>query len=345
MVLRYRRPDAVCFLRLPPILLFLGLLLISCGGGSGASGSNAGGDRFLMASQAGLTESTPNGTVATLLKFDDASYILDPALSPDGKLIAFARQMPAKPLPDGRVDFGTDLYIVGRDGKDPREVLHHAAIAEFLRSPAWVSNTELLVAVQGVTAEGTSDFRMENVDIATGVRKRVLEKIIGASVAADRSAVVLTTADPLTQEQSLAMANADATSVKPLVTAESGLGFFASPVFSPDGKKIAFAAVDLKAPVLAPTATPRSDRSNAKPATAALHPFAQDVWIVNSDGTGLKRLAEIAENQPSVAWTGDGTSVYAVGANAFWKIDVASGKAARVGSGVPLGQIIWTGKG
>ena len=72
--------------------------------------------------------------------------------------------------------------------------------------------------------------------------------------------------------------------------------------------------------------------------------LGEDVWIVNSDGTGLKRLAEIAENQPSLAWTSDGSTLFAVGATAFWKIDAASGKAQQAGSGVPLGQIIWLGK-
>src|SRR4051794_13179013 len=84
------------------LLLFvasLSLLLCACSGGTSgkstappAAAFGSSGDHFLLASQAGLTESTAAGTVASLLKFDDASYILDPALSPDGKQIAFARQ-------------------------------------------------------------------------------------------------------------------------------------------------------------------------------------------------------------------------------------------------------------
>src|SRR2546423_1775079 len=107
MVLRYRRLEAGQAVPRPALLVFtLAALLIACSGNSKSPGSTAGsGDRFVMASQAGLSESTVEGTVRALLKFDDASYILDPALSPDGKTIAFARQMPAKPLPNGRVDF------------------------------------------------------------------------------------------------------------------------------------------------------------------------------------------------------------------------------------------------
>src|SRR5262249_45755065 len=113
------------------------------------------------------SETTAAAPVRALLKFDDASYVLDPAISPDGAKIAFGRQPPAKTLSPGVVDFGSDLYIADRDGSNPREVLHHATVAEFVRAPAWLSNSQLLITVQGQKADRTSDFRTEVLDLAT----------------------------------------------------------------------------------------------------------------------------------------------------------------------------------
>ncbi len=62
---------------------------------------------------------------------------------------------------------------------------------------------------------------------------------------------------------------------------------------------------------------------------------------MNTDGTGLRRLAEIAENMPSISWSGDGRTIYALGPSALWKIDAVSGKSDQIGQGIVLGQIVW----
>ncbi len=142
--------------------------------------------------------------------------------------------------------------------------------------------------------------------------------------------------DPDSQQESLTVAGIDLKDKKALVTATSKLALFNSQVFSPDGKQVAFAAVDLSS--IGPGG--RLPGPGAGAAFAA-HPFAQDVWIVNTDGTGLRRLAEIAENMPSLSWSGDGSAIYALGPGAFWKIDPVTGKSEQIAQGIPLGQIVW----
>src|SRR5207237_3763973 len=101
--------------RLAILLPLLAFVVVSCGGGSKPAART--GDNFLLANQSALSEATPSGAGRALVKFDDASYLLDPAVSPDGQHLAFARQTPAKSLPNGAVDFGSDLYVADRDGK------------------------------------------------------------------------------------------------------------------------------------------------------------------------------------------------------------------------------------
>ena len=62
--------------------------------------------------------------------------------------------------------------------------------------------------------------------------------------------------------------------------------------------------------------------------------------LVGKDGSNLRRLNELAESQPSLTWSADGDSIYAIGGGGFWKIDLASGNRELVGSGVPQGQIL-----
>jgi Tol biopolymer transport system component len=104
-----------------------------------------------------------------------------------------------------------------------------------------------------------------------------------------------------------------------------------SPAISPDGKQVAFAAS---------TGLARSPFGPGwKGAAAAQHPTLQDVFVVNTDGTNLTLVAEIADQQPSIDWSADGKFVYSLGAGGFWKIAVETKSLEQIGAGVPGGLI------
>jgi hypothetical protein len=60
---------------------------------------------------------------------------------------------------------------------------------------------------------------------------------------------------------------------------------------------------------------------------------------VKKDGTGLKRVADIGESQPSLTWSTDGVYVYAMGSTNFWRVKVADATKENLGSGQPQGQV------
>lgn len=90
-----------------------------------------------------------------------------------------------------------------------------------------------------------------------------------------------------------------------------GLAFDMQPVFSPDGKWIAFV----------------SDRSGV-----------DDVWIARADGSGARKISEGEEGtvRTSPEWSADGKSVYvsrhriALGHYELWRHDVAGGPAELI---------------
>jgi hypothetical protein len=305
-----------------------------CGGKEAASLCvPAAEQRFVLTSQDGISEMRPDGSRRTILDFPDETYPLDPAVSPDCTRIAFSLQPPAKPLPDGNLDFGSDLVIAGLDGKGQRTLLKHQRLAEFVRTPAWLSDSELLYTYRGRNASGEPDFRIERLDLKSGESRRYIEDAIDPAVSQDRSRIVYVFVDPVTQAEILTLSSADLRAKTPLVGNDSNLALFSAQAFSPDGSRIAFAAVDLTQPLEGGSLPPGA------PGVFAAHPFAQDVWVVNADGSGLRRLAEVAENMPSIAWSADGAFIYVLGPGAFWRIDVATGEALKVAAGVPLGQI------
>jgi hypothetical protein len=71
------------------------------------------------------------------------------------------------------------------------------------------------------------------------------------------------------------------------------------------------------------------------------HPFAQDVWLVNRDGSGLKRLGETAENMPSISWAGDGSRLYVIGPGYLWRVDPVAGTAEQVRETGDRAWIVW----
>jgi Tol biopolymer transport system component len=321
---------------LPATVASLFVAATACSGGSPPSACRSAPEpRFLLASQDGLSEMRPDGSRRTIVQWDDETYPLDPALSPDCKKIAVVIQPPARTLPDGNLDFGSDIVVVGSDGKGERLLGRHQRLAEFLRTPAWISNTEILYTYLGRRDNGETDMRIERLDVSSGTSSRFLDAAIDPAVSPDLGRVAFNFIDARTGAETLTVARLDLSERRPIVdAARAGLGLFSAQVFSPDGMRIAFAAVDLSSPAQGGLPPPRAS------AVLAAHPFAQDIWLVNVDGSGLRRVAEVAENMPSIAWSGDGAFLYVLGPAAFWRIDVASGNAEKIAPGVPQGQIV-----
>ena len=307
--------------------------LAGCGGGTSPK-TASGGLRFLVSAQDGLSQMTIGGSRHPLLTWNDQSYPLDPAISPDGKRLAFALQAPAVKKPDGDVDFGSDLYIATTEGKDIKLLVKHQQVAEFVRTPTWLSPSELLYTVRGRGQGGGTDFRIERLDLTTGKTSRFIDGGVDPATSRDGRKVAWNEIDPVSRAEALTVASVSLGDAKILADTSNKLTLFSSQVFSPDGTKVAFAAVDM-------SSITGGSLPAGRGALSASHPFAQDVWIVNADGTGLRRLAEIAENMPSLSWSGDGGALYALGSQAFWQIDPVSGKTTQIAQGNPQAQIVW----
>ena len=272
-----------------------------------------------------------DGKAREIVSFDDGSVLMDPALSPDGKRIAFIRQEPVKNVPgaSGGIDFGADMYVVNRDGTDLKELVHHSALAEYIRAPSWLDSDQLLFSVRGRSANNTADYRIERMDVRSGQRTRVVANAVDPSVTRGAAQLLYVSVETATTRETLFISGVDGSNARDLLPPLPVLTLVGSAVMSPDGTQVAFAAGDLLGSVAVP---PRSW-------SAVVHPFFQDVWLINVDGSNLRRLAEVVERTLSLSWSSDGRFIYAMGTDKFRRVEVATGNITDLDAGSTGGGV------
>lgn len=287
---------------------------------------------YILASGAKLQDVLLGGESRDVVSFDDGSTLMDPALSPDGKRIAFIRQEPVKNLPGGQIDFGADLYVVNRDGSGLKEIAHHTALTEYIRVPSWFDAGHLLFSIRGRTPEANADYRIERIDLTSGQRTRIVANAVDPSVTPGATQMLYISVETSKTRETVFLAGPDGSGAKDLLPPLPVLTLIGSAVMSPDGTRIAFAAGDLLGTIAPP-------RAMAAPAGMAMHPFFQDVWLINADGTNLRRIAEVVESSLSLSWSPDGKWIYAMGTAKFRRVDPVTGDITILGEGAPVAGI------
>jgi Tol biopolymer transport system component len=316
------------------LLVVLLLPLADACGGKDGGGDDLGdepGPRFLVTGPKGLSERA-GSREKLIVQFDDGSFVLDPAISADGKKIAFAVQHPASADAKGNVDFGADLWMANRDGSGRKELVHHSAPGEFIARPNWLPDGKRLVFdVRGTKGDGQPDLRVESLDLDTNKRQRLVPDAVEPAMHPDGKTVAYVYINPRSQHEQIMLADLSTGQSKPLTGSTATQVFNIELTWSPDGETLAWGAAD-------PTVKAPGGGGGVR-STAATHPFLQDVWLIKRDGSDMRRLADIGESQPSIAWSPDGAYVYVLGATNFWRVRVADGTKEIIGSGSPNGQL------
>jgi len=111
----------------------------------------------------------------------------------------------------------------------------------------------------------------------------------------------------------------------------------AYPRYSPDGQQLAFVAISLDAPL--------GERSSPlallQPQSALAHGFPWNAWIVNADGSNLRQIQDIVDDDPSIGWSPDGSQLFIYGGWGSFVVDAVTGENQSMTFLAGYGSVGW----
>lgn len=266
------------------------------------------------------TYTIATGATADLATFPAGVYAASPAASRDGRRIAFSVYRPAPPpaLEPG----GVDIDVMDVAGRSRRTAVAHDVPGSSLVDVTWTPDGRALVYARA-SRDGKTRIERASVDLP---RPQVLAHDAVAPAVSTRGHLAYVRVDPATYAPSLWLARADGTGARALVENPAFLEF-GIPRFSPDARRIAFPAVG------GPPRDPqrRSHRPGtwrralAGPRPAWAHGLPMDLWIVTIDGSGLRQLTTVGEDDATPAWSADGRWIALIGARGLYLLDPGQG--------------------
>jgi len=265
-----------------------------------------------------------------LFRLPDGAAVLAMEPSPDGRLLAFAVQAPPGRSASGEVDFGADLYVAESTGKGLRRVLVHQR-GEFLDTPGWLPDGRLAFVARGAR-DGRPHHRLEAIDLTTGERRLLAPNASAAALTPDGTRAAVLRLDREAATEAIVLVDLSSGSETVLVAPSAGFVLVTSLQVSPDGQWLAFAA--------AGGAESAARRTHLIGLGARFHPTLHDIWVVRLSGSGLVRVADLAELRPSLTWVEDSSAVLTLGPDAERRIRLDPRQIEVLGPGIPGGVIL-----
>jgi Tol biopolymer transport system component/mono/diheme cytochrome c family protein len=279
------------------------------------------------------------------------SFAQNPAISPDGKQIAYVALI--QPSPSATLPVPTSaLFVMNIDGTGSRQVWKPKE--GLLGMPSWAPDGRALYVaangVKGLAGAGSGDrlLQIVRVDLASGATKPLLDGALDPTFSRDgqRMAFLQLSQDGFTM--SLLAANADGSGAQVLIDGKDFQGFYA-PRFSPDGKRLVVAAIGGPQtdgqgnPVPPPSGAGPLDEvlSLLAPASAEAHGLPWDLWTVNVDGSGLRRLTQLYEDLPMATFSPDGKQLAVMGAGGIYLLDSDGANLRRIDQVGDHGGLDW----
>lgn len=287
------------------------------------------------------------------------TFATGPALSPDGTTLAFVlSSLPAAgqaaPSFTGLV---TELYLLDLASGARRRVLAPPRPEAALADPAWERDGTALVftlIVPAVDREGRmagTTSEVERLDLASGARVTIVAN--GAEPAANTApaadGATYAAVDPTGTSPALLVISADGRHRRQLIGPEAGFQSLHRPRFSPDGRSLIFAAAGGPA---GPAGAGGGEAAPGRPTPGALlgwllpgrasaHGQPQDLWTIRTDGTGLRRLTSLNLDEPSPAWSPDGSQIAFLASDGLYLARPDGQQVVKISARGGASSLIW----
>jgi Tol biopolymer transport system component len=266
--------------------------------------------------------------------------------SPDGQRVVYA-QFWRRP---NERSSGADLMVANADGSNAQVFADRGAASTVLETPIWMPSGQVYYTIRSV------DNGRESVNIVRqtvgGQPETVMENAYDPAPSPDESTLIYVRSTRTGQQ------------LMKKTLGESGDGcellsdqvfqYLSLPRISPDGRRVALGGSG--EPNMGPSGCggdPRSSTPAAAPAgldlgallqpdTAYAHGLPADVYSMNLDGSDMKRIADIKDDDPTVAWSPDGTKLAIFGVAALFLVDAKGGPTEKLTDQGGYGGLSWT---
>lgn len=287
-----------------------------------------------------------------LTTFDSSSYAEHPSFSSDSSRIAFV--VVTQPPITATVPLPTStLYVMNADGSNMRELWKPGEA--LLGMPRWSPDGKALyLALNGSqpAPDGNGSSRLLQIlrfDLETGERQPILNDALDPAISNDGAQIAYLQLVEDGYTMALDVAAPDGSGARTVLDNISFQGFYA-PRFSPDGKRIVVAAIggpetdEQGYPITSSSQTPSLlDQALAlfEPPVAEAHGLPWDLWEVNVDGSGLRRLTKFYEDLPMTAFSPDGSQIAIMGYGGIYLMEPDGSKLRRIDRTGDHGGIDW----
>ncbi len=260
------------------------------------------------------------------------SYVGHLAISPDGTGLAYSGLIQD---PQRRSGSGADLFVMDLASRRSSLVAEAFEDDAYTQS-AWSPDGRMLYVTRVARGQPPHIERMTS----TGTARTTIVTGHSPTVAPDGRLGYLT--GPRDRRQTLWVADAAGQNPRRVVS-DKEFQALAAPRFAPDAPRIVFAAVG----------DPRKgrDRGEAPDAPGWLRiPVAHahggppwDLWLINADGSGLRRLTNLREDYLVPTWSPDGRWIAFVGELGVYLFEFKTERLLRLTEQTSTAGLAWIG--
>jgi Tol biopolymer transport system component len=275
--------------------------------------------------------------------------------SPDGQRVVFA-QFWRRP---NERSSGADLMIANKDGAEARSFAERDAAISVLEAPLFMPSGRVYYDIRRVVNGRESQSIVRQVD--GGQPEVLVDNAYSPAVSQDETTLVYirsTRAGQTLFKKTLGESGDGCELIS-----EQVFQYLSQPRISPDGKRVALAGSGeanltgasgcggdprthpaAAATVATPTALPVALDLGAllQPAVAYAHGLPADVYSLNLDGSDVKRIADIKDDDPTVAFSPDGSKLAIFGVAALYVVDTKGGPTEKLVDQGGYGGLDWT---
>jgi Tol biopolymer transport system component len=266
--------------------------------------------------------------------------------SPDGQRVVYA-QFWRRP---NERSSGADLMVSNADGSNAQVFADRGAASTVLETPIWMPSGRVYYSVR------TIDNGRESVNIVRqtegGQPETVMENAYDPAPSPDESTLIYVRSTR-TGQQMMKKALGEAGDGCELLS-DQVFQYLSLPRISPDSTRVAFGGSgepnmgpsgcggDPHSTAPAPAAANLDLGALLQPDTAYAHGLPADVYSMNLDGSDMKRIADIKDDDPTVAWSPDGAKLAIFGVAALFLVDAKGGPTEKLTDQGGYGGLSWT---